>query len=117
MALSQISLNRYRRLIEYQIQGYEKDRRSNLAKIAEAAVDRRDVGDVCESAKRESELAIIAASAAEASRSLARAQRALKRIVAGTYGECVGCGMDIPTQRLDAIPFATRCLSCQEQLE
>jgi DnaK suppressor protein len=42
---------------------------------------------------------------------------ALHRIEAGTYGQCVDCGMAIPAARLHAAPEATRCLSCQEKIE
>jgi hypothetical protein len=30
---------------------------------------------------------------------------------------CAGCGMSIPPERLEAIPEATRCVSCQHQEE
>ncbi|MBV8619047.1 MAG: TraR/DksA family transcriptional regulator [Curvibacter sp.] len=42
---------------------------------------------------------------------------ALKRIDAGTYGECTACGTDIPTARLHAAPEAERCIRCQEIAE
>ncbi|MBX3423181.1 MAG: TraR/DksA family transcriptional regulator [Pirellulaceae bacterium] len=37
---------------------------------------------------------------------------ALHRIDSGTYGTCVGCGSEIPKARLDALPFASTCVSC-----
>ena len=42
---------------------------------------------------------------------------ALARIEAGTYGDCVGCGVHIPKARLQATPEALRCIPCQEQFE
>ena len=39
-------------------------------------------------------------------------QAALKRISEGTYGICVHCGEDIDPKRLEALPTATRCISC-----
>jgi RNA polymerase-binding transcription factor len=42
---------------------------------------------------------------------------ALERINGGSYGKCVDCKQTIPRQRLDAVPSATRCVSCQEKLE
>lgn len=42
---------------------------------------------------------------------------ALKRIDEGTYGKCVVCGKPIPEKRLEAIPWASRCVKDQEQLE
>lgn len=40
-------------------------------------------------------------------------EAALKRLAAGDYGACAGCGGDIPFARLLAYPTATRCVSCQ----
>lgn len=39
-------------------------------------------------------------------------QAALERIAQGTYGICVRCGNHIPTRRLEALPYSTRCISC-----
>ena len=39
---------------------------------------------------------------------------ALDRIAAGTYGTCVHCGADIPTDRLDLRPYAVNCVSCPQ---
>jgi DnaK suppressor protein len=38
---------------------------------------------------------------------------ALRRIDDGTYGTCARCGAAIPEERLDAVPYATLCLSCK----
>lgn len=37
---------------------------------------------------------------------------ALARMEAGSYGVCVGCGDQIPSGRLQIVPFATRCVGC-----
>ena len=42
---------------------------------------------------------------------------ALARIKAGSYGQCLDCGEDIPAARLHAAPEAPRCIACQEKLE
>ena len=42
---------------------------------------------------------------------------ALRRITAGTYGECVDCGEQIDPARLEAYPTAKRCLACQRAYE
>lgn len=42
---------------------------------------------------------------------------ALKRVERGEYGECVRCGSDINEKRLLAVPWATLCISCQEEAE
>lgn len=48
---------------------------------------------------------------------LTEVRAALKRIEDGTYGKCVVCGQDIPEKRLEAIPWAARCVKDEEQLE
>ena len=50
----------------------------------------------------------------------ARAQQlvqAIERLEAGTYGTCVECENPIGLARLRAIPEATTCVTCQEQLD
>lgn len=42
---------------------------------------------------------------------------ALKRLAAGTYGQCESCGAPIDRARLEALPYASRCVKCQTRLE
>jgi DnaK suppressor protein len=42
---------------------------------------------------------------------------ALAKLASGTYGNCETCHRPIPTARLEAVPYARRCLSCQESME
>jgi len=42
---------------------------------------------------------------------------ALKRIETGTYGLCEGTGVNIPEERLEAMPFARFSVTYQEKLE
>ena len=39
-------------------------------------------------------------------------REALRRIADGTYGVCAKCGEPINPKRLQALPTATRCISC-----
>jgi len=49
---------------------------------------------------------------------LARELRtALQKIEEGTYGVCEECEDPIAPRRLDALPFAKRCVPCQEKAE
>ena len=43
---------------------------------------------------------------------LAQIDEALRRIDKGTYGECEDCEKLIPKARLNAIPYASRCVKC-----
>ncbi len=41
-----------------------------------------------------------------------QAEGAARRLEAGEYGICVGCGNPIPVERLEVRPFADRCVPC-----
>lgn len=41
----------------------------------------------------------------------------LKSIENGTYGKCKSCGRDIIEERLEFIPYADKCVSCQNTLD
>src|SRR5437588_4320526 len=49
-----------------------------------------------------------------AERTLAEVNAALGRIQAGTYGICANCGKQISPARLEARPFSTLCIDCQQ---
>lgn len=44
-------------------------------------------------------------------------QRALQRISDGSFGICVDCEGPIGLKRLQAVPWASHCIHCQEQAE
>jgi DnaK suppressor protein len=48
-----------------------------------------------------------------ASETLTEIEAALARLDDGSYGECVDCGEQINSERLEALPAAARCVNCQ----
>jgi DnaK suppressor protein len=60
---------------------------------------------------------IAAAVVERRARELREVNRALEEMDAGRYGICQDCGEPIAAARLRALPFATRCVTCQAQLE
>jgi len=52
-----------------------------------------------------------------ASELLAQVDAALQRLDDGTYGVCARCGREISTERLEALPSATLCITCQAEEE
>jgi RNA polymerase-binding transcription factor len=40
---------------------------------------------------------------------------ALERMRDGSYGTCMDCGLPVSKKRLEAIPWARFCVSCQER--
>lgn len=43
---------------------------------------------------------------------IAQIEAAIKRMDLGTYGQCTECGNDISAPRLEAMPFAAKCINC-----
>ena len=89
-----------------------------LRTIREAMPDQRlDVQDAEEQAvtdfAKDMEFALVQMKAD----TLGRIDEAMRRLEAGTYGECAECGTEIPAARLKALPFAVLCRDCQEQEE
>jgi RNA polymerase-binding protein DksA len=46
-----------------------------------------------------------------------RIEAALRRLDEGKYGICERCGKPIPARRLEALPYVTLCVDCQEIVE
>ena len=44
---------------------------------------------------------------------LAAIDEALRRIEEGTFGTCARCGKPIAEARLEAMPYATKCIDCK----
>jgi RNA polymerase-binding transcription factor DksA len=44
-------------------------------------------------------------------------EEAMRLLAEGRYGQCLDCGEPIPLPRLRALPFALRCLLCQQRHE
>jgi DnaK suppressor protein len=44
-------------------------------------------------------------------------EKAIKALDCGQYGECERCGKSINEKRLQAVPWATTCIRCQEKTE
>ena len=48
---------------------------------------------------------------------LAQVDAALHRIETGAYGTCERCGQLINPERLEALPYAIYCITCQAEVE
>lgn len=47
---------------------------------------------------------------------LQEVQSALDRLNLGEYGACANCGSSISSKRLQAVPWATYCVDCQDKV-
>ena len=48
---------------------------------------------------------------------LRQVQAALRRVHDGSFGACIDCESAISVKRLAAVPWASRCIQCQEVAE
>ena len=74
-------------------------------------------GDVIDAAYDSAQDEISSQLAEVESRELASIENALERMKGGVYGLCEVCNCKIPMARLNALPYATMCISCQRDLE
>jgi DnaK suppressor protein len=78
-------------------------------------------GDVSENpaeqATDNSELEVSLGRMESQSREIREIDEALERIRDGTFGVCEECGKAVPAARLEAIPYARLCASCQMKEE
>jgi DnaK suppressor protein len=44
-------------------------------------------------------------------------EQALQKLGDGAFGTCAHCEEDIPSKRLDAVPWSPYCIACQERVE
>lgn len=72
------------------------------------------IAQVCDHTDADSvlERELAEAGAARAEETLADVRHALDRLDDGTYGSCEGCGVPLPFERLEAIPWARLCVAC-----
>ena len=87
---------------------------ASVRKSPEALSTSIQTPDAVEFAVKSAEQDLTARTASLRTQILKEIDRALARVVGGTYGECEGCGEPISPIRLKAIPWARYCLICQE---
>ena len=79
--------------------------------------DTRDVLDFKDMAVEESRATVDEAKAEQAARELGQVLAARRRILDGSYGECIDCGEPIDPRRLAALPATPYCTACQSLTE
>jgi DnaK suppressor protein len=84
--------------------------RHRLEVVADREPD-DEVAAACENASRD----MLAATLERERRTLNEIESALSRMKKGEYGTCDDCGVTIPTARLNALPWARRCVQCADR--
>jgi RNA polymerase-binding protein DksA len=90
-------------------------KREELATRLERIKDNLTAGRSADSQEQAQELEnaeVVDALGNEARLELSQVARALEQIKNETYGICVSCSETIPLARLEAQPFADRCIRC-----
>ncbi len=85
-------------------------RLDNLKKDA----TRKANADWSEQAQERENDEVVDALGNEAINELRLIQKALEKIKDDEYGICAGCGNEIPTARLEVMPYAELCVKCAE---
>ncbi|MGB8362000.1 MAG: TraR/DksA C4-type zinc finger protein [Acidimicrobiia bacterium] len=115
--LAKSTLERFRKRLEEdkerleeQIEDYERDLEE--ARLTESSSDRSPDPGNAEASSMKLEYAKELSVEQNTLDLLDKANRALARIDAGTYGICESCGNSIPVERLDVLPYSTVCVTC-----
>ena len=82
------------------------------ARLSETSSERSPDPNTAEGGSMAFELEKELSVAQNAADLLDKVRHARTRVEDGTYGVCEQCGDDIPVARLDALPYATTCVSC-----
>ena len=109
--LAHDDLSKFRTIIEARIADLERGMRQR----DEIAVEQ--TADAVDEVQRASERALAISNIDRESKQLHSARVALRRIHKGTFGICEECEEEISPKRLSAIPWASRCVVCQEALD
>lgn len=104
----------YRRRLE---QWYLETQRRLQTSTEERRLTEGVQADVSDRASSSYEKEISLHERAEERQILLNTRQALDRIREGTFGKCIGCGSEIDSKRLEAVPWTQYCIDCQRSLE
>ncbi|MEK7724067.1 MAG: TraR/DksA C4-type zinc finger protein [Acidobacteriota bacterium] len=95
----------------------ERDALSTKLNSNDLSVDDTETPDPVDLAVQNYSKNVLLAVSENDSRQLTMIDEALQRIEDEEYGNCLNCGKEIMPKRLQAVPWARFCLSCQELVE
>lgn len=91
--------------------------RKALAGDLNSLIGEHRPGDIMDAAQDGAAEELNSSLAEVEAREINRIEVALERMRAGQYGKCETCECNIPLPRLEALPYATRCIKCQRDAE
>ncbi len=71
--------------------------------------------DFAEQATESENDEVLAALEDETNATIANIKNSLKRMEEGNYGICAICGIDIPDERIKALPYTDKCFECADK--
>ena len=95
-------------------------KQAELTRLLERSKENLTAGRSADSQEQAQELEnaeVVDALGNEARNEISRIAKALDQIKNETYGICFDCGEEIPMARLEAYPFADRCIRCATAAE
>ncbi|MCY7347039.1 MAG: TraR/DksA C4-type zinc finger protein [Pyrinomonadaceae bacterium] len=95
----------------------ERETLSRKLSRNDLSVDASETPDPVDLAVRNYSKNVMLAVSENESRQVVLINEALTRIADDEYGTCQNCEKEINPKRLDAVPWARYCLSCQELVE
>ncbi|PJE96660.1 molecular chaperone DnaK [Streptomyces carminius] len=93
-----------RRTVHDARQRLEHERNSRLAQLAAVAESGHHAADD-----------LVKVQADTIRRLIGEIDLAFERLADGSYGICRRCGTDIPAERLEILPYARCCVTCQQR--
>ncbi len=109
--------------VESQKKKLQEQRNEILASIESRSeqvsrlIDNAEPGDDADMASDTIDRNLLNQLGTQDSRRLNMIKSALDRIEQGKYGICLMCGNEIPEARLESLPYAALCVSCQSKEE
>lgn len=114
--ISSEDLAQIRRLLLDKRAAIAASQESRLSELSDPS-DKHHLADLEEMASDTAETESIFQIMGMEGSTVAQIDAALDRLDAGTFGVCEGCQETIPRARIEALPFASLCVTCQRQRE
>lgn len=97
----------HRELIDSIASGFDVELTASVGELSSVDNHTSDLGN--ETMERQKDLGLLA----QLESRVELCQEAQRRIEQGGYGTCTSCGKQIAKERLEALPYALKCVDCQ----
>ena len=109
------SLDRFQKILSDKRE--ELQSRLNAARQQKSGAGLSEAKDEADRATASTSAEISLVQQAQTEALLRMISAAMQRIEDGTFGDCLNCGQEIGSKRLEAIPWTWYCITCQELID